>query len=490
MRERGQDQLTRPHRFTLLLLIALLFIGLTSYGLFRLYAQQPKIPSGTTIAGMQIGGMHIGDAMKQINENLLAMEQEKIIFTYSKGQVELNWAQIGVHFQTMTFQAELHALTEGSLWSRANARWHFNKKWEIDVLWNKPALVKVLSPDWEKRQFGDTVDAQRIITDDDQIRYIPERSANRIQWYPLYSTIRDHIPSQINEKEQQQSAPIQINIPLQSTLPTITLEHLKSEGIERKIVQVSTGLQNSKSGRVHNVAATSQIINDMILKPGDIFDYNDVVEKAEKVHGFQEAPVIVRGKLIPGVGGGICQVSSTLYNAAVRAGLEIVERRHHSLPVNYLPIGQDATFAKGYINFRFKNTSGKYLLIKATINNAQLTIKLFGYMPRDTTYSIESHTSKVLTIPNKFVKNSTIPLGSQELIQSGRNGYVVETYRIKYQDGVAIEKVRLSKDTYQAQPNIYAVNSHHFIDSPSRESSPDPIIEDGVQSKGLGATRP
>src|SRR5690606_20121148 len=116
------------------------------------------------------------------------------------------------------------------------------------------------------------------------------------------------------------------------------------------------------------------------------------IARAEELYEYREAPVILNGKLVPGIGCGICQVSSTLYNAVLRSGLEIVERRNHSLPVAYLPIGQDATYAGGAINFRFKNTTGKHLIIRTEVKDRELIVKLFGTMPDNVRYDVESVT--------------------------------------------------------------------------------------------------
>ncbi|MNZ35744.1 Vancomycin B-type resistance protein VanW [compost metagenome] len=225
------------------------------------------------------------------------------------------------------------------------------------------------------------------------------------------------------------------------------------------------------------------------MPPDEIFDYSSIVEAAEHNFGFREAPVIVNGKLVPGVGGGICQVSSTLYNVAIRAGLEIVERRNHTLPVSYVPKGQDATFAKGFINFRFKNTTNHHLLIYAKVQNGQLTIKLFGDTPENTYYDIESITTEVLPAANKYVVSSSIPSGSQEIILEGKPGYIVETYRTTLVNGKPIKRIRLSRDTYPAQAAVIAVHdlsgnegntdSGTGIDS---QKPPQIIVEDGVDA--------
>ncbi|MFC6648253.1 VanW family protein [Paenibacillus rhizoplanae] len=213
------------------------------------------------------------------------------------------------------------------------------------------------------------------------------------------------------------------------------------------------------------------------------FDYGKAIQKAQTEYGFREAPVIVNGKLQPGTGGGICQVSSTLYNAALRSGLEIVERRNHSLPVSYLPKGQDATFAEGYINFRFRNNTGKYLIIKSEVQGRTLTIKLFGTFPKNVNYSIESRTVEVLPPTDKYVSDASLPKGGTRVLLAGKTGYVVETYITRHVDGAAVERNLLSRDTYYAQKRIIAINRGGMSQSAQPDSPRRQLVEDGVKGR-------
>lgn len=343
-------------------------------------------------------------------------------------------------------------------------------------------LKKTLTPKWEKDHFGSPVNAVRLIAADDSIRYLPGKSAKRIDWESLVMLIQAAIPAPSSGRSGDEAnkgsggghlGAAQVEIPLASMQPSVTVESLKREGIRRKIAEFSTGLQTSGEGRLHNVEAAARSIDGMVLPPGGIFDYAKVVEAAEQSYGFREAPVIFGGKLVPGVGGGICQVSSTLYNAAIRAGLDIVERRNHSLPVSYVPLGQDATFAQGYINFRFQNTSGQHLLITAQVKEEQLIVKLFGDMADNVTYDIESRTTDILAVPDKYVANPGLSAGSREVVLQGKPGYIVETYRIKYIDGKAAAKTQLSRDTYPAQPNVIAVPGGADGKAPAQQDAPE-----------------
>lgn len=188
--------------------------------------------------------------------------------------------------------------------------------------------------------------------------------------------------------------------------------------------------------------------------------------------------MIVNGRLTPGIGGGICQVSSTVYNAALLTGLDIVERRNHSLPVKYLPKGLDATFASGAINFRFKNNTGKSLLIHAKVQGGYLTVKFFGTFPENVTYELESRTVETLGVPVKYVSSNVLPEGVEQVLQNGQPGYIVETVRIKKVDGKVVETQTISRDTYKAQNRLIARSGHSSLPDLQEPS----VVEDGVSS--------
>ncbi|MCM3701108.1 VanW family protein [Paenibacillus macerans] len=501
--------------------VAMIVIGLVIFtsllllGGLHLYAGQGTIPRGTVVAGLPLGGRQSADALGLLDEENGLVLKKKVILSAGESEKTLTWQETGISFDTSSFRAAVRQLGTGTLWERVQTRKNFPNQWELRISLNEKKLHAVFPSSWEKSQFGDPADAVRTITPDDQIRYFPEKTALRVDWERFASALAKSAETEWNRRlaEQRQqsesgdraspgdgnapgemgqgeyapgaSAPSRLVVPLRTVQPKVTVATLKKEGIRRKIAQFSTRLLTSGAGRIHNVDAAARSIDGKVLAPGEIFDYGKVVEYAEKTYGFREAPVIFAGKLVPGVGGGICQVSSTLYNAAVRAGLDIVERRNHSVPVSYLPKGQDATFAQGHINFRFKNTSGHHLLIRAKVENKRLTVKLFGDLPENVTYTIDSRTTEVIPAPKKYVVNGALPAGSKELVLQGKRGYVVETYRIKKVDGRTVERIRISEDIYPAQPAVIAVggteNSSGSNGGTSGKSAPKQILEDGVQ---------
>ncbi|MEG6589013.1 VanW family protein [Paenibacillus barengoltzii] len=457
----------KKHLAAIFLCIGLL--GAASWGALTLYVSQDTLPAGTVVAGLDLGRRQRDEALRLLDQEIAALNRKQAVFAVDGTTKTLTWEDAGITFDAEAFHDEVQRLEEGSLWERGMARRSFPRQQTLSITFDPKKLQTMFSPEWEKNRFGSPVNAVRTITPQDQIRYLPGTAVQRIDWERLLEMVPKQLGEEVRRLEKnswheptpnalsKQLPTLQFTVPLKTVEPEITVERLQKEGIRRKIVQFSTSLMSSGAGRVHNVDAAARSIDGMVLAPDEVFDYNEVIEYAEKTYGFREAPVIFGGRLTPGVGGGICQVSSTLYNAAVRAGLTIVERRNHSLPVKYLPKGQDATFAKGYINFRFQNTSGHHLLIRAEVKNGQLTVKLFGDMPENVSYTLESRTTEVISPPNKYVINRSLPAGSQQVLVRGKQGYVVETYRIKKVDGKTVERTLLSKDTYPAQPNVIAV---------------------------------
>lgn len=121
----------------------------------------------------------------------------------------------------------------------------------------------------------------------------------------------------------------------------------------------------------------------MVLKPGEEFSFNQTVGPRTVEKGYQMAMIIEGDQFVPGLGGGVCQVSSTLYNAVRKANLRVIERAHHSLSVTYVPPGQDATVAYPVLDFKFKNDSEGYLLIRSTLDNNTVAFNIFGRVITD-----------------------------------------------------------------------------------------------------------
>lgn len=216
----------------------------------------------------------------------------------------------------------------------------------------------------------------------------------------------------------------------------------------------STATQNGKN-RGFNMGLAVDKINNMILAPGQEFSFNQVVGPRDLDHGFKIAHVYSAGKIIDGVGGGICQVSSTMYNAVLLADLTVVERRNHSFTVGYVPLGQDATAYYGGTDFRFLN-SGKWpIKLLATIKGNKISFSIIG--THDTPGKSVIISNKILKetpFPVKYTDDPTLPVGTERETQEGMTGYIVETYKtIKMNDKV-LSQTKLHTSNYKAYAQV------------------------------------
>jgi vancomycin resistance protein YoaR len=248
-----------------------------------------------------------------------------------------------------------------------------------------------------------------------------------------------------------------MEIPKWEVEPTTTIEDLKN--MTQRIVQFKTHMVRNRN-REHNVSLACSMINGTVLMPGEIFSMNDTTGKRTKAAGFKEANVIVGGnRLEPGIAGGVCQVSGTLFNAAVRADLEIVERYHHSFELSYLTRGRDATVNYGTADLRFKNTSDYPIYISMYTVGRDVYAEIYG-MPLPDGMTIKLYVKTTRTIapgPPVYVADSTVPRGTTE-VYSAKTGIKCTTYKDYYgADGKLVDRVELHRDYYRP----YAKEIHY-----------------------------
>ena len=166
-----------------------------------------------------------------------------------------------------------------------------------------------------------------------------------------------------------------VELPLYVTASGYELSDAGQLG-EVVVGKYTTYYNASVAGRTKNIELSAEAINNVILGVGDVFSFNTTVGPSDEAHGYQPAEEIVNKKLVMGIGGGICQTSSTLYNAVDVVGVGYVEKHHHSLSVGYVPKGRDATVSYGGKDFRFENTTGVPLLLKAIVGKGSLTVEV------------------------------------------------------------------------------------------------------------------
>ena len=216
-------------------------------------------------------------------------------------------------------------------------------------------------------------------------------------------------------------------IQLKNIKPSITVADLDSGAFPNVLSTFTTNYGTGDANRNANIALAAKSINSTVLMPGEVFSYNDLIGECSTKTGYKTATIYLNGKLSTGVGGGICQVSTTLYNAVLRANLEIVQRRNHSLGVTYVPAGQDAMVNIGTSDFKFKNNREYPIKVVAYVGTGSITCQIQG-LKQDPEYEVKLES---------------------KTIESTETKYKVETYKVLYLNGKVVSRTWLSTDTYK-----------------------------------------
>ena len=208
---------------------------------------------------------------------------------------------------------------------------------------------------------------------------------------------------------------------------------------EEKLITISsytTSVEDQDYNVKSNIALAASKINGVVIKPGEVFSFNSVVGDGSAANGFLTGRVLYQDAVAYEPGGGICQVSSTLFNAMLLSGFTIIERHRHSNPVRYTPLGLDATIRYGKKDLRMKNTASNNIYIYASMNDKSLTVMINGAI--DLRHSFEIYTEEdEINLPFKEDENQKI-----------RPGISVYVYRKKLLDGAVLENFLLYKDFY------------------------------------------
>ncbi|HER24011.1 MAG TPA: hypothetical protein ENO17_03030 [Candidatus Atribacteria bacterium] len=252
-----------------------------------------------------------------------------------------------------------------------------------------------------------------------------------------------------------------INLPVITIDPRVTTQDILEElSINQEIGTYSTSLENKEENTIYNIKLASGVINGIVVEPQKIFSFNKYVGPAEKADGYKESTIIANGVFANGYGGGICQVSSTLYNAVLLANLPIVERYNHSVygeATKYVPLGQDAAIFYGFKDLKFKNNSNHEIVIFSKVLKDVLQVSIFGGNESKTDVEIISKDKKVIDYQIIREKDPKLGVDQNIVSQEGVPGYQIKTYRIVRKDGEEKREL-LAEDIYNSVPMIVKEN--------------------------------
>lgn len=362
--------MSKALKIAIISILAILVIG-TTFFLYNIL-NKPDIYEGIKIQNINVGNYTKESAEEKLEKNLREdLENEEIIFTEGEFQIPVSYKTLGVEYDYKKATKDAYSVgRRGSIFKRLKEIYKARTSGEninLEIIKNKEKLRKV-TEDINGQIYRDRKDATIryssggfVVTDE-----VLGKNVNQ-------ELLAEEIIKNIDNKDKEEN---EIPIPIEIDKPEATKELLSQ--VKEEIGTYHTKFTLNDSNRVFNIQKSSKAIDNMVILPGEVFSFNLATGPRSLSAGYKEATVIVNGEFVPGEGGGVCQVSSTLYNTLIESGLEITERHTHSLPISYVPPGRDATVAFDVLDLKFRNNYSSPIYIKSYVNGGTLTIKIYG----------------------------------------------------------------------------------------------------------------
>ncbi len=252
----------------------------------------------------------------------------------------------------------------------------------------------------------------------------------------------------------------------------------------------TTEYASSAWGRAANLANGARLINNTVLYPNETFSAYEQLSPFTKDNGYEVAGAYLQGKVIDSVGGGACQVTTTLYNTVLEAELEVVERQPHSMTISYVDLSRDAAIAGTSKDFKFKNDTDTPILIEATTKNRTITFTIWGHEKRDVKHRTIKYVSEVISTTNPpadvVTKDPTKPTTYQDVTTPAHTGYKAKLWKIIYEDGVQVEKKLVNSSNYRAAARCIIIGTKVDKKDEKDNNEPGANLDQGDASGSAG----
>jgi vancomycin resistance protein YoaR len=238
------------------------------------------------------------------------------------------------------------------------------------------------------------------------------------------------------------------------------------------VAQFSTRFSEGNRPRSSNIRTAAKNINGLVLAPGEVFSFNGSVGRRTASAGFKEAGVYINGKHDTDIGGGICQVSTTLYNAALLSNLEIVSRASHSLPVPYVPVGRDATVDYGNIDLKIRNSYDFPIALCSTVSGGRITWRVLGQPQPDMKVEVVLGKQRTWDVGTQTIKDPTLAAGRTKVVEGGAIGRSLPSWRVVYVNGKEVKRESLGQSFYRGARRVIAVGTRVAPPAPAATAAP------------------
>lgn len=412
-----------------------------------------KIYPGITIENTDVSGKTKEEAEQLLKDKFgEAILDKKLIVKAENDQIEINYKDLDPSYnivdvvsEALNYGKNLNLFEQNLLTKKGT-----DKSYKLEFKFNEEKLKEFeeqLTKKVDKDPKNSTIRINRgniSITDSSNGRKINQEEMDKL--------IKESINGNVEET-------IEVNVPVETVKPTRSKSELSE--VDGKIATFTTDYSSSTENRATNVEIAVKAINGKLLMPGETFAYNETVGPRTKARGFKDAAVFVGDKVEDGIGGGICQVSTTLYRAVMNAGIKSVERKNHSMKTSYSPVGLDAVVAWGYLDYKFKNTYDFPIYIEGIASNRKITFNIYGNVKGmgGKSYGLEAGPVTTLNAKVNRVNDSNLPSGTEKWEKKPVDGYKVSSYLVTYQNGKQINREFIATDNYIKSDGVLRVGT-------------------------------
>ena len=454
-RKRGRSPVNGM-TFLLLLLIA----GMAGVGVWRqqAYAEFTQMKAvvakqtfyaGTTVEGVDVSDMTLPQVLEHWNTQIEPGYRQVAAVLNEGAQVTAEQMGYTSDYETVLSSA-WNAGRQGSLVERYNRialRMESPSSYSVSRSMYTDEVVRAFASRLAQQIDAEAQDAHLLSFDfgSQSFQYEQEREGRVLNQQALVASIEQAL----------QSGGGQIAMEVTAVQPQVTLENVSAQ--YGMISSAVTNASSSSSNRLSNISLAISLINGTCLEPGETFSFNKTVGERTTARGFKTAPAYSSGEVTQEVGGGICQVSTTLFNAAVKANLTINERHAHSLTVSYVDAGKDAAVDWGNKDLRFTNSTGENVYICCYLSDdKRVHFGVFGKLLSDgMSITLESKKTGDIDYETEYRVNFTMASGSSKVVQNGKKGSSAVTYKVYWDaNGNEINREQLCKSNYRATKEI------------------------------------
>ncbi len=433
---------------TLALGIQLLVSISLSSAAVKFYYQDTILP-GISVQGIELGGLNYPEAVEKLTQALPWPDPESLLLLVDPDGQPTNIRYGDIQYQAdygLTVKRALELSEQATSWKNL---FHLlstlrnGRDFPLIRSFDTTAFDKILQH--LAARYHQTPRNAQLILNGDSVTIVQDIKGRSLD---NAATIKQLMDSPVQEHR----------VNLQFTIMEPQIRAVDYQGINSRLAIFVTQFDSSNQARVHNILLASQLINNVILQPKELFSLNKALGPRSQQNGYLQAPVIINNKLVPDYGGGVCQVGTTLYNSVLLAGLTVVERVPHSLPVPYAPVGKDATLAGDLIDFKFLNNTKFPILINSQIQQGKVLVSIFGHREGATSRLIKIATERTVTKASReYIEQPTLSPGQMRVQHPGRDGYQLKTYEVTLENGKEVQRQLISNNVVEPKAEIIAV---------------------------------